>query len=44
MSKSRAWEPVILLFNAFMLFQPDFFLNQVSEKYSSANDDHNTRF
>jgi TRAP transporter 4TM/12TM fusion protein len=35
-AKSRRWESVALLFIAFMLFRPDFFLDQVSEKYASA--------
>ena len=35
-SKSRKWESAALLFIAFMLFRPDFFLDQVSERYSSA--------
>jgi hypothetical protein len=35
-AKSRKWETVVLLFIAFMLFRPDWFLDQVSEKYSSA--------
>ncbi|MEM9710464.1 MAG: TRAP transporter permease [Pseudomonadota bacterium] len=35
-AKSRTWETVALLFIAFMLFRPDFFLDQVSEKYASA--------
>ena len=35
-AKSRKWETVALLFIAFMLFRPDFFLDQVSDKYASA--------
>ena len=35
-AKSRMWESVVLLFIAFMLFRPDFFLDQVSEKYATA--------
>ena len=35
-AKSRIWETVALLFIAFMLFRPDYFLDQVSEKYASA--------
>ena len=35
-AKSRLWETVALLFIAFMLFRPDFFLDQVSDKYTSA--------
>lgn len=35
-AKSRRWESAILLVIAFMLFRPDFFLDQVSEKYSNA--------
>ncbi len=35
-AKSKIWETVALLFIAFMLFRPDFFLDQVSEKYASA--------
>ncbi|MDG1457546.1 MAG: TRAP transporter permease [Pseudoprimorskyibacter sp.] len=35
-AKSRLWETVMLLFIAFMLFRPDYFLDQVSEKYSTA--------
>jgi len=35
-SKSRRWETIALLFIAFMLFRPDFFLDQVSEKYRTA--------
>jgi TRAP transporter 4TM/12TM fusion protein len=36
-AKSRKWETVALLFIAFMLFRPDFFLDQVSEKYTAAS-------
>lgn len=36
-AKSRKWESAALLFIAFMLFRPDFFLDQVSEKYAEAN-------
>ncbi len=35
-AKNRLWETVALLFIAFMLFRPDFFLDQVSEKYTTA--------
>lgn len=35
-AKSRIWETVVLLFIAFMLFRPGFFLDQVSEKYTTA--------
>ncbi len=35
-AKSRKWESAALLFIAFMLFRPDFFLDQVSDKYTSA--------
>lgn len=35
-AKSRLWETGALLFIAFMLFRPDFFLDQVSEKYTVA--------
>ncbi|WP_343565215.1 TRAP transporter permease [Kiloniella sp. b19] len=35
-AKSRKWESALLLFIAFMLFRPDFFLDSVSEKYASA--------
>ena len=35
-AKSRKWETVALLFIAFMLFRPGFFLDQVSEPYTSA--------
>ncbi|MEL6293896.1 MAG: TRAP transporter permease [Pseudomonadota bacterium] len=36
-AKSRVWETVALLVIAFMLFRPDFLLDQVSEKYQSAS-------
>ena len=36
-AKSRRWESAALLFIAFMLFRPDFFLDQVSEKYNAAS-------
>ena len=36
-AKSRAWETVALLVIAFMLFRPDFLLDQVSDKYRSAS-------
>ena len=35
-AKNRLWETVALLFIAFMLFRPDFFLDQFSEKYTTA--------
>ena len=35
-ARSRWYETVALLFIAFMLFRPDFFLDQVSEKYTAA--------
>ncbi len=35
-AKSRKWESAALLFIAFMLFRPDFFLDQVSERYATA--------
>ncbi len=35
-AKNRWYETVALLFIAFMLFRPDFFLDQVAEKYSRA--------
>ncbi len=35
-AKSRKWESAALLFIAFMLFRPDFFLDQVSPKYTAA--------
>ncbi len=36
-AKSRRWESAVLLFIAFMLFRPDFFLDQVSPKYAEAS-------
>ncbi len=33
-AKNKIWETVALLFIAFMLFRPDFFLDQFSEKYT----------
>ena len=36
-AKSRWYETVALLFIAFMLFRPDFFLDQFSDKYTSAS-------
>ncbi|MEL6617799.1 MAG: TRAP transporter permease [Pseudomonadota bacterium] len=36
-AKSRTWETVALLGIAFMLFRPDFLLDQVSEKYRTAS-------
>ena len=36
-AKSKTWETIVLLFIAFMLFRPDFFLDQVSDKYTSAS-------
>ena len=33
-AKSRKWETVILLLVVFMLFRPDFFLNQWQERYA----------
>ncbi len=36
-AKSRKWESALLLVIAFMLFRPDFFLDNVSEKYNSVN-------
>ncbi|MEL7126284.1 MAG: TRAP transporter permease, partial [Pseudomonadota bacterium] len=36
-AKSRTWETVALLVIAFMLFRPDFLLDQVSDKYRSAS-------
>lgn len=36
-AKSKAWETVALLLIAFMLFRPDFLLDQVSDKYQTAN-------
>ncbi len=35
-AKNRIWETVALLFIAFMLFRPDWFLDQVSDKYTTA--------
>ncbi len=35
-AKSKLWESLVLLFIAFMLFRPDFFLDQVSDKYATA--------
>jgi hypothetical protein len=35
-AKSRLWETVALLLIAFMLFRPGFFLDQISEKYQTA--------
>ncbi|MDA9865352.1 TRAP transporter permease [bacterium] len=35
-AKSRRWESAALLFIAFMLFRPDFFLDQISEKFTEA--------
>lgn len=35
-AKNRKWETIALLFIAFMLFRPGFFLDQISEKYASA--------
>lgn len=35
-AKSRLWETAVLLLIAFMLFRPGYFLDQVSEKYASA--------
>ena len=35
-AKSRWYETVALLFIAFMLFRPDYFLDQVSERYATA--------
>ncbi|WP_299424954.1 TRAP transporter permease [uncultured Shimia sp.] len=34
-AKSKRWESAALLFIAFMLFRPDFFLDMVTEKYQS---------
>lgn len=34
-AKSKKWESAMLLAIAFMLFRPDFFLDQVSEKYQT---------
>ncbi|MCR9127025.1 MAG: TRAP transporter permease [Rhodobacteraceae bacterium] len=36
-ARNKLWETVALLFIAFMLFRPDFFLDQVSEKYAIAS-------
>ncbi|MEM8655314.1 MAG: TRAP transporter permease [Pseudomonadota bacterium] len=36
-AKSKTWETVALLVIAFMLFRPDYLLDQVSEKYQSAS-------
>ena len=36
-AKSRAWETVVLLLIAFMLFRPGFFLDQVSDPYRIAS-------
>ena len=36
-AKSRIWESVVLLFIAFMLFRPGFFLDMVEEPYVSAS-------
>lgn len=36
-AKSRKWESGLLLVIAFMLFRPDFFLDQVSEKYTASS-------
>lgn len=35
-AKSRKWESAVLLVIAFMLFRPDYLLDQVSEKYTNA--------
>ena len=35
-AKSRKWESAALLFIAFMLFRPGFFLDQISEPYQTA--------
>ncbi|MBY6122276.1 TRAP transporter permease [Mameliella alba] len=35
-AKSKLWETAVLLLIAFMLFRPGYFLDQVSEKYNSA--------
>jgi len=37
MAKSRRWESAVLLLIAFMLFRPGFFLDQVSEKYTTVS-------
>ncbi|MCY4304316.1 MAG: TRAP transporter permease [Aestuariivita sp.] len=34
-AKNKLWETVVLLLIAFMLFRPDFFLDQVSAKYKT---------
>ena len=36
-AKSRRWESAALLAIAFMLFRPDFFLDQIAEKYTEAS-------
>lgn len=36
-AKSRRWESAVLLVVAFMLFRPDYLLDQVSEKYTIAS-------
>ncbi|MEM8870523.1 MAG: TRAP transporter permease [Pseudomonadota bacterium] len=36
-SKSRLWESAVLLLVVFLLFRPDFFLDQVSDKYRSVS-------
>ena len=36
-AKSRLWETGLLLVIAFMLFRPDFLLDQVSDKYTTAS-------
>ncbi len=36
-AKSRIWESVVLLFIAFMLFRPGFFLDMVEEPYTTAS-------
>ncbi|WP_299369385.1 TRAP transporter permease [uncultured Tateyamaria sp.] len=36
-AKSKTWETVALLVIAFMLFRPDYLLDQVSEKYQTAS-------
>ncbi len=36
-AKSRMWESGLLLVIAFMLFRPDFMLDQVAEKYTTAS-------
>ncbi|MDJ0820679.1 MAG: TRAP transporter permease [Paracoccaceae bacterium] len=35
MVKSRLWESAVLLFSAFVLFQPGFFLNQMAPEFES---------